>query len=176
MAKTRKTARRRKTYNKRVGGSPYKVIAPKIARDPVSWDILHSEFEENDGDYVLILVPLSIIPARNWNPDRYVENCKIIKRLGTIRPITIGESSIDGSVSIVDGNHRAFCAKELGYTFIPAFVPPEWEDLHLFSKKLGLQYLSFLEVNKKGNMTNLLSRIKSHMEDRGIYDELLTSK
>lgn len=124
--KTRRTRNKRRKTNKRRGGFVLKY--PKIddtAKEMVESDLNYrGEPDEDDGRiyrYHLVLVPLDMIPSKAWNPIRFKSNCKLLEERKTTKPILLG-LGYDGKIQLVDGNHRTECAKQYGYTHIPAII------------------------------------------------------
>lgn len=66
-------------------------------------------------------VPLNMIYFESWEPSRYVRNKELLQTTGNTLPIILGDKEGD-KYTLTDGNHRCFCANELGYTHIPAII------------------------------------------------------
>lgn len=113
----KKRTSKRSRY-RRFGGN-LDIKYPKIDASVKDWVILNIA----SNDYHLVLFPLDKIPAKSWAQIRYDANCKLLEERKTTRPIILGLSMKD-EIMIVDGNHRSVCAKEKGYTHIPAIVEP----------------------------------------------------
>ena len=82
----------------------------------------NSRFVRKNAWYIAN-VPLNLIDYINWEPSRYISNRDLIQSRGTVKPIMLGDiDTITGKYSLTDGNHRCYCAAELGYTHIPAII------------------------------------------------------
>jgi hypothetical protein len=54
--------------------------------------------------------------------NRYVDNKEKISKTKKVIPIDIKPNFDDEKYDLIDGNHRCFVCKEIGYNYIPAFI------------------------------------------------------
>jgi len=81
-------------------------------------------------------VPLDIIHFEKRDENRYINNKTSIIQEKNVTPIILGEFNTElNKYTIIDGNHRCFCAKELGYKYIPGFVQKGINDINFIKIK-----------------------------------------
>jgi len=77
-------------------------------------------------DWRIDYIPLELISFKKWNESRYENNKMLILKTNSTMPITLIYE--DNKYQLQDGNHRCFCAQELGYTHICAIILTWIED------------------------------------------------
>jgi hypothetical protein len=100
--------------------------SPQIANTIDVKQIANNYFQNN---YYVANILLDKINYTKWNENRYKKNNKLISETKTVQPIILGD--FDEKIhkyNLTDGNHRCYCCKELGYTYIPAIIPNYIED------------------------------------------------
>lgn len=89
------------------------------------------------GSWYIGYIPLNLIKFRKWNEHRYEDNKLIISKTNSVKPIILDEyDNINDNYYLIDGNHRCFCAKELGYTHISAIISTECKDNRILTNVL----------------------------------------
>lgn len=89
--------------------------------------VVHAEnYKPGKSGYLLRQVPLRLINIKPVRvPERYAWNMKLTRERGTMPPIYLSWNKTARLFDIADGVHRANVAKDLGYQYIPAWLPDD---------------------------------------------------
>jgi hypothetical protein len=117
------------------------IIAPELSSDDIKYGIMHILLAKD----CLMNIPIKEIDYNIYKQYKYDKNMIAFCENEETRVIIIDEM-INDKFKLIDGNHRCFCANELGYTHIPAIVTRRLRNLLITNNKY-----KEIEIPKNGS-------------------------